>query len=148
MPPVTHMLEFGDSMTFHDKAANKAATMGKTSIEFKNAAQKHANATWFFVIVAGIAWYFWGWQFAIVPALIGIFTAFQSISSTMIAERLSKLKSAQGLENPKTTHDTLAIIQDYGEVLEKAAPAPGCAADVSKLPHPKETIKSALTLQR
>jgi len=38
------------------------------------------------------------------------------------------------------------IIQRYGAVLEHAAPAPGCVADVSKLPFPKSQIKKALLI--
>jgi hypothetical protein len=37
------------------------------------------------------------------------------------------------------------IVQEYGAVLgSAAAPAPGCVADASALPHPKERIKAAL----
>jgi hypothetical protein len=36
------------------------------------------------------------------------------------------------------------IVQDFGAVLASAAPAPGCVADVRKLPHSKERIKQAL----
>ena len=37
------------------------------------------------------------------------------------------------------------IASDYGAILaSSAAPAPGCVADVCKLPHPKERIKEAL----
>jgi len=36
-------------MLLHDKLAQKAITMGESSLEFTVAAQKHANATWFSV---------------------------------------------------------------------------------------------------
>jgi hypothetical protein len=36
------------------------------------------------------------------------------------------------------------IINKFGFVLENEAPAPGCIADVSKLPFPKEKIRQAL----
>jgi hypothetical protein len=39
-------------MSFHNSIATKALMMGKTSVEFRRAAQKHANATWFFLVVA------------------------------------------------------------------------------------------------
>ncbi len=131
-------------MSFHDKAANKAAAMGKKPHEFKTAAQKHANATWVFFIGAGAVWFFWTWQFAIILVLVGIFTAIQSISSTMIAERLSRIESAQVSAKGRETDDAFTIVGNYGEILEKSAPAPGCAADVKKLPYPKKEIKEAL----
>lgn len=41
-------------------------------------------------------------------------------------------------------NDVMAIIQTYGKTLESEAPAPGCVADESKLPYPKDTIKAAI----
>ena len=75
-------------MSLHDKLAQKAKAMGKSSLEFTLAAQRHANATWVFVIAAICVWYFWGLVWALIPIVSGVFTAFQSISSTMIATRL------------------------------------------------------------
>ncbi len=77
-------------MSLHDKLAYKASSMGKSASEFSAAAQKHANTTWFLLIVAGVVWYFANWIWALIPAGIGIFTALQSISSTMIASKLEK----------------------------------------------------------
>ncbi len=79
-------------MSLHDKLANKAASMGKTASEFSAAAQKHANATWFFVIVAGVIWYFANWAWALIAAALGIYTAAQSISSTLIASKIEQLE--------------------------------------------------------
>ena len=45
---------------------------------------------------------------------------------------------------PQQNHNVEAVIQVYGEVLEDSAPSPGCVADVSKLPFPKDTIKAAI----
>ena len=89
-------------MSFHDKAANNAAAMGKRSSEFRNAAQKHAKATWIFLIAAVVVGYFWKWQFATIPALIAIFIAFQSISSKMIAERMERIESSLNPEKNET----------------------------------------------
>ncbi len=38
------------------------------------------------------------------------------------------------------------IIQAYGAVLKTQAPTPGCVADTSKLPCPKEKIKAAIII--
>lgn len=75
-------------MGLHDKLAYKALLSGKTAAEFNVAAQKHANATWAYLIAAGVVWYFAGFGWALIPGVLGIFTAIQSISSTMIATRL------------------------------------------------------------
>jgi hypothetical protein len=37
------------------------------------------------------------------------------------------------------------VIQDYEDFLKTSAPLPGCVADESQLPHPKEDIKQALS---
>lgn len=78
-------------MSFHDNLAYKAALMGKTATEFTAAAQKHANTTWILLIIAGVVWYLVNWGWALIPAVIGAITAFQSVSSTMIAMRLEKI---------------------------------------------------------
>ncbi|MCP3943442.1 MAG: hypothetical protein GY710_18445 [Desulfobacteraceae bacterium] len=75
-------------MALHDQLAQKATKKGKHASDFFAAAQKHANATWFYLIVAAAVWYFFGWLWALIPATLGGYTAFQSISATMIATRL------------------------------------------------------------
>jgi hypothetical protein len=49
-------------------------------------------------------------------------------------------------DSSMTPELALRIINAYGAVLEKKAPCPGCVADVSKLPYPKEQIKKALII--
>jgi len=75
-------------MSLHDNLAQTARGKGKTASEFTIASQYHAKATCFLLIVAGIVWYFFGWKWASIPIVLGFITALQSISSTMIAERL------------------------------------------------------------
>ena len=108
-------------MSLHDKLAQKAIAMGKSSSEFLRAAQKHANATWFFVIAALVAWYFWGWVWALIPIALAAYTALQSISSTMIAARI---KSQEKVPQRSDT-DFVHLVQAYGKVLETSAPTPG-----------------------
>lgn len=127
-------------MSLHDKLAQKAIAMGKSSSEFTAAAQKHANATWFYVIAAGIVWYFFGWAWALIPIALGVYTAFQSISATMTATRL---KSQEQSSEPADT-DFVNIVQAYGKILETSAPVPGTVADANKLPYPKQQIKDAI----
>ena len=77
-------------MGWHDGLAARAITMGKTAAEFKKGAQHKANATWLSLAVAGAVWYFVGWAWAMVPAFFAAFSAFQSVSASLIAARLDK----------------------------------------------------------
>lgn len=127
-------------MSLHDKLAHKAISMGKSSAEFKAAAQKHANATWLLVIGAAAIWYFLGWAWALIPVVLGVYTALKSVSATMVATRLENHEQA----SESTDTDFVRIVQAYGKFLETSAPVPGMVADASKLPYPKEQIKDAI----
>jgi hypothetical protein len=80
-------------VSFHDKLAQKAIAMSKHSLGFSAATQKHTNATWFYLIVAVVIWYFFGWLWALIPLAFCICTALQSVSATMIAIRLERHES-------------------------------------------------------
>ncbi len=77
-------------MSLHDKLALNAKLDGNTSHQFRDAAQKHANATWIYLIIAGIVWYFSSWAWSLIPFGLAAFSAFKSISATMVAMRLEK----------------------------------------------------------
>jgi len=53
-------------------------------------------------------------------------------------------KSSKKSDAPMTSERVLEVVRTYGDVLESGAPAPGCVADVNKLPFPKAEIKEAL----
>ena len=127
-------------MRIFDNMVQKALAMNKHSSEFSVAAQKHANATWAYLIIAGVVWYFFGLLLALVPFVIGVFTAFQSISATIIASRLETIESSPNSLN----EDFIKIIHSYGEILENNAPIPGTVADINKLPYSKQEIKNAI----
>jgi len=127
-------------MSLHNELAQKAVAVGKHSSEFSAAAQKHANATWFYLIVAGVVWYFTSWPWALIPAALGVYAAFQSISATKIATRIER----QSPNNGSLDTDFVRVVQAYGKLLETSSPVPGTVADVKKLPYPKLVIKKAL----
>lgn len=77
-------------MGWHDSLAQRAIAMGKTPADFRKGAQQKANMTWLFIIAAGAGWYFVSWAWALIPAGLAAFSAFQSVSATMIAARLDK----------------------------------------------------------
>ena len=77
-------------MGWHDSLAARATAMGKTAAEFKQGAKRKATATSLFLIVAGAVWYFVGWAWALIPAVFAAFSAFQTMSATLIAARLDK----------------------------------------------------------
>jgi hypothetical protein len=84
-------------MSIHDKMAYRAFIAGRKAEEFRHAAQKHANATWIYLIIAGIVWYFTSWIWALIPGALGTFTAIQSISATVIVIKLEKLESSHDI---------------------------------------------------
>lgn len=127
-------------MAIHDHLAHKAIAMGKTSAEFSAAAQRHANTTWILVVVAGVVWYFVGWVWTSIPIALGVYSAIQSISSSMIATRLENHETHFG----SAEIDFVGVVQAYGKILETSAPLPGTVADSKKLPYPKQRIKEAI----
>ena len=78
-------------MGWHDSLAARAIAMGKTAAEFKSGARRKAYAACLFLAVAGAVWYFVSWPWAVIPAAVAAWNAFQSMSATMIAGRLEKL---------------------------------------------------------
>jgi hypothetical protein len=69
---------------------------GRNPQAFHAAAQRHANATWVLLIIAGIVWYVAGWKWALIPAALGAFTIVQSVSATSIASKLATLYEKRG----------------------------------------------------
>ena len=127
-------------MALHDELARKAAAMGKTAREFSAAAQKHANATWFYLILGAGVWYFFDWVWALIPGALAAYSAFQSVSATLVADRLERKESNAG----SSELDFLEVVSAYGKTLATEAPTPGTVADVKKLPYPKQVIKDAI----
>lgn len=141
----------------HKRLADKAALDGNSSAQFRSAAQRHANVTWFFVIATAVVWYFLSWKWASIPAAIAIFFALQSISATWIANELEYRETkmerrpraqidATNLEGgrPDTVDTAEDVIGMFGEILATAAPAPGCVADSDELPYSKDRIKQSI----
>ena len=128
-------------MGVHDKLADKAVAKGNTATDFHAAAGRHANATWVWLIASGVVWYLTDWKWALIPAAIGAFTAFSSVSATMVASRLERTEPATKSANGT---DFTAVVQAYGRLLETDAPVDGTVADTNKLPYPKQKVKEAL----
>jgi len=55
----------GRIVSFHDEVAQKALRDGNSTDDFAAAAQKHANASWLYGIVAALVYYFFGWLWAL-----------------------------------------------------------------------------------
>ena len=64
--------------------------MGKSSSDVRASAQKYANATPILVIGGGVIWYFFGWAWAVIPVVLGVYTALKSVDATMVAARLAE----------------------------------------------------------
>ena len=80
-------------MGFHDDLAMRALIDGKMPEDFHAAAYKHAQASITLLIIAGIVWWLASWKWALLPLLLGVFIAAQSMSATTIAGKLAYLKS-------------------------------------------------------
>lgn len=87
-------------MGWHDALAAKSAEMGKTSAEFRAGARRKAKATCLFLIVASAVGYFAGWMWALIPAVVAAWSAFQFMSATLIASRLEVLESPPQPDRP------------------------------------------------
>lgn len=77
-------------MGFHDQIALSARLDGHTAAMYRHSAQKHADATWVYLIIAAVVWYFFAWYWALIPAVFAIVTAIQSMSATAVAMKLEK----------------------------------------------------------
>ncbi len=75
-------------MGWHDALASRSAAMGKTAAEFRAGARRKATATGLLLVAAGAVAYFMSWPWALVPAAMAAWTALQTLSATMIANRL------------------------------------------------------------
>jgi len=74
----------------YDKLALRAEASGKTAQQFNETAQKHENAAWALLVIAGVIWYFVGFVLALIPGALVIYGTLMSVNSTMIAKRLEK----------------------------------------------------------
>lgn len=83
-------------MSIHDQMALNARLDGQTSAQYRGAAQRHANAMWVYIIIAGLVWYFASWIWALIPFALAAFVAIQGVSATLIAQRLEKYENRQG----------------------------------------------------
>ena len=93
-------------MGFHDNLATRAHLSGRTAEEFSAAAQKHANATWFYIAIGAVVWWLTSWVWALLPFAVAAFVAIQSVSATMIASRLEEyenLRKPEGAQNDEPT---------------------------------------------
>ena len=58
-----------------------------TAKDFDNAAQQNANAAWFWLVIAALICYFFGW-WSLIPSALGALSVMQSVSATLNAGRL------------------------------------------------------------
>ena len=87
-------------MGWHDALAAKSAEMGKTSAEFRAGARRKASATCLFLMAAGAVAYFGGWAWALLPGAVAAWSAFQTMSATLIASRLEVLEAQRPSDRP------------------------------------------------
>ena len=69
----------------------KAISMGRTPQDFRNAAQRKANAFWWWLIPGGAVWYFASWKWAIPFALLSVWCAWDSVWASLIVRRMERM---------------------------------------------------------
>jgi len=115
--------------------------------DFDAAAQRHANATWFWGIGAVIAGYFFGWWWSAVPGLFAVLAVARSVSATRLAGKLRNSGSVFGgadAEGEALKVTAQQLVNNYGQVLDSVSGLE--IADTSSLPASKEVMKAALLL--
>ena len=58
-----------------------------TAKDFDNAAQKNANAAWFYLVLSGVIFYFFEW-WALIPGVSCVFSIVTSVEATKKAQSL------------------------------------------------------------
>lgn len=74
-----------------------------TPAEFDAAAQRHANAFWFWLVIAGLTWWFASLGWAVIPALFAGWAAVKSVGATRAADKLRN--GSYELANPNNGSD-------------------------------------------
>lgn len=59
-----------------------------TARDFDKAAQRNADAFWLWLVVGGVVWFLVSWGWAIIPAAVAVYCAFNSMYSTRAAQAL------------------------------------------------------------
>jgi hypothetical protein len=138
-------------MLFHDAIADAARRDGNRPEEFRAAAQRHANAFWFYAAMGGGVWYFLGGGWALIPFGLSAFFAFQSVSATDVARKLEHLipqiPSRFDLNNPAHVALIDDIREQYSALLaDEFSPYSQCIyRPAAILPFSKELIRRALS---
>ena len=147
-------------MSIHDRLAEDALRDGNTAMQFRAAAQKHANAFWLYVAIGAAVWYFAGWGWSLIPLSVAVFRALQSVSSTATARRLEYLEQVGShvarkaaalpaqIDLNEMVHVTIIdnIREEYSALLaDQTQPYAKCLyRPASLLPYPKDDIRRAL----
>ena len=142
-------------MSFHDSVALKARLDGNTSAQFRQAAQRHANATLFYLIIAAVLLYFANWMWALIPFALAAYVALQSVSSTLVATKLEKLEITQGTAPTDADQKlrlllraSIEIVSVFGAVLEQGSNSkiPTIKQSEADLPFSKQQISQAIAV--
>lgn len=123
-----------------------------TAADFGAAAQKHANATWFWAFVAAAAGYFGGWGWAAVPGVLAALSVAKSVSATRLAHKMGQTGAdnygayREGGSSAAIASQALvraeALVNSYGKILGDVSGQ--VVADAALLPASKEAMKAAL----
>jgi hypothetical protein len=140
-------------MSFHGALTEAALRDGNTPEQFRVAAQRHANAFWFYTAIGAGIWYFLSWHWALIPFGVAFFVAFQSVSSTLVARKPEQRAAKAHVPSRFDLNDPAHVVMvdeirgQYSALLaDDSHPYSQCIYRPSSLlPYPKEVIRRALT---
>lgn len=134
--------------TFNEMAEKAYVSEKKTSADFRSNAKKYAYAFGICTIITFGIWFSFNGIWILLPIILMLYSAFQTVSSSKIAteiERLEEIAAASQKEQVNAEEERFkSIITSYGETLKTSAPLPGKVSDETKLPFKKRVIKEAI----
>lgn len=70
---------------FLEGIACNAFTSGKRSVEFEAAAHRYGSAFRIYLIIAAVTWWGAGWQWALIPDALVVWSVWNAIGSNFVA---------------------------------------------------------------
>lgn len=89
--------------SLQDRLADAAERDRNTPAHFRAAAQNHANAFWMWGMVGVVAWLLFSFVWALIPFALAVLAATQSVSSTLVANRMEDRQSTAAEPRPRST---------------------------------------------
>jgi hypothetical protein len=77
--------------SFFNNVIYGAVREGKSSRQFRMAAQGWDDIFWYLLVLVSVVWFFASWKWALIPDVYALFTLIQRINSTRLANALDRI---------------------------------------------------------